>query len=491
MKGLSEVERLQSIITGLNVVYSFDNEVFKESLEPAMLTRLSEKMKLPAEEPLENKVELLCEKINDFAIPTLEIIQRKFSAFALTTWCPSMAGAIFKALCPQLKCLIEESFIVVPRASTLPIHENFYNLFRKLKQISKYNDSYSHQLHTTFEPCLSMWAQCAVEKANIQVERVLEMGKHDHSRNGKSKKLSVKKSISFQWSCEESDKESWKCGALNVFGILQSCHKTWEELQWPKLEESLKFGFQLFCLLRHVFKKYISGLHDIIMLDEKFDHVELVLSLNCLHDSVHYVGLFEKSIKSTLEFMSEEDISYEGGVLPSFFSVFAEAREDVNNEALLLIDKFCQKQRCIFITYLQKKKFCHNNEKLLKEEEHVYAQIPHFYDEEHDEEDTDHLLGYLNAVLKFLHLRMELETEKLTLEYKKLIKDQLFEILEEEMIKASDFKKNKVFLPQLYEAIEQTIDFRRNVSLKESNRLNMAKGKLWLKTAKTPELISR
>ena len=97
-----------------------------------------------------------------------------------------------------------------------------------------------------------------------------------------------------------------------------------------------------------------------------------------------------------------------------------------------MIETFCQKQRGIFVTFIEQRKFLHTDCDDVTDE--IYAAIPSFYQEEVDEE-TDHLLGYMNTLLKFFHFNLDLDDEKLTEQYKHTLKEQLFEILEEEMTK--------------------------------------------------------
>ena len=69
---------------------------------------------------------------------------------------------------------------------------------------------------------------------------------------------------------------------------------------------------------------------------------------------------------------------------------------------------------------------------------------------------------------------------------------RLFEILENEILKSSkEYKKDKDVLLKIFAAIEDTISFRRNVSMDESTDLKKAKDELWIKTAKTADLINK
>ena len=96
------------------------------------------------------------------------------------------------------------------------------------------------------------------------------------------------------------------------------------------------------------------------------------------------------------------------------------AHENIQLEVTYLIELFCKNQKSKFLDMSKTGKFCQG---------------------EPEDEETDHLLGYLNTVLKFLHNNLDLEQEDLNLKYQAIIKERLFDILDDEIIKNVDNKK--------------------------------------------------
>jgi hypothetical protein len=57
-----------------------------------------------------------------------------------------------------------------------------------------------------------------------------------------------------------------------------------------------RFGSPLFYKLHSVFKKYIDGMRQIVMMDNEFDKHELVLILNSCYHSMKYLDNFCDSL---------------------------------------------------------------------------------------------------------------------------------------------------------------------------------------------------
>ena len=125
---------------------------------------------------------------------------------------------------------------------------------------------------------------------------MLEQKKGANKGEEKKKKQTTLGQI---WTMEDVVSEAWSDGAMNVCGILISCHKSWEMLKYPCPERHMSFGTQLLALiLNDVFPHYIKGFKSIIMDDSLFDHIEFVLAVNALCKSSKYLELFEATAES-------------------------------------------------------------------------------------------------------------------------------------------------------------------------------------------------
>lgn len=447
---------------------------------------------------LEEKVTKLLEKVQDFGLLTLDTILKRCGNFGLSTWCPLLSNAILKATLPVISHFIFQSGLL--KVSVLDFHNTTYMLFVKLKAVSRFQGQIDPDLYATFEPCLPHWAACAAFKANQQVKRVLDMKKQGHHKIKDQQQQPVKAIETTRlkmlmkrpkkdqthkqkdhrrphsWCLDQGDYDNWLEGAINVSGIFQSCHITWERLDWPSLDKSLEFGTELVQHLNVVFKEYIRGLHDIIMMDQEFDHHELVLALNSLYKSFQYLDTILGGLTDLMHKLALNE-----GILASkevdkdtIFDLMAKAKEDVVNQADKMVLTFCEGQRPIFVSFIKAGHYTND--------EPIYEQINNL-----DEEDDKNLLGYLNALLKFFHVQLDIGKDDLSAKYKTTIKEKLFAILEEEMLVAIEVRPLQA---KLYEAVEDTIVFRRNVSLKKSPRLDEAKEQLWHKVSNTFDLIS-
>ena len=103
--------------------------------------------------------------------------------------------------------------------------------------------------------------------------------------------------------------------------------------------------------------------------------------------------------------------------------------------------------------FIQENKFSHIESNMQCHGQHVQN-----YEEfNEDLEEVDHLLGYLNTVLKFIHDYLDVNQEDLNHEYQITIKNRLFDVFEEQLCRNCDFNKKRKTLPSLFNAVEHAI----------------------------------
>ncbi len=318
------LKRLQKIVQALNCLYGYDSAKFQKELRQVMFDKIGSKMTLPYNVSLSEKVSILHARLATFAIPTRQIILDKFSTFALRTWCPVFIDILLRICLPMCKVLIADCLLRLH--GNLQVFESFFQLFMQLQILAKHCEGKEFEVQEIFQPCLEKWAKCAADKAKIQIEKALEFRrkndvesmspkKNEHGKQKSSLAFSIKSgkastaSLKFQWSLDESEKESAKIETKHVYDIFSSCHKTWEDLHWTVPEQSLTYGLYLFNNLRPIFQYYIHKLQEIVLEDKHFDHLELALSLNCLFNSAHFSKRFEGTLKHIIAEMTRNEVA--------------------------------------------------------------------------------------------------------------------------------------------------------------------------------------
>ena len=449
-----EFQKIQNLLESAIILFSQQEDLLKEELFNHIKCYMSQKFYNP-ERPFKTLVEEAEHVLyffNNYIMSTIYNIQMEFGNFALQIWCPTFVQVLTEIIWPSIESLAHDG-----KDESMNFHELTFKIYIKLKNILKYGESFENT-YDIFKQCLPCWSKCASTKAKEQVQKTLELLKSDQEKL---------KSGQINDLCSYNDPEMteiWLQCANNFDGIFQTCHETWLQLEWPDLNINLEFGLELYTLLNKVHKDYIKGIHDIILING-FDHKKLVLVLTNLHKSSHYVNCFDISCQNILNQMKKHGID-DPEKNEISIDLSKKAHENIQLEVTYLIELFCKNQKTKFLDMSKAGKFCQG---------------------EPEDEETDHLLGYLNSVLKFLHNNLDLEQEDLNLKYQAIIKERLFDILEDEMIK--NVANKNIQVSQLYEALEQTIDFRRNVSLVDSSRLNEAKHQMWLKNLSYSELI--
>ena len=274
------------------------------------------------------------------------------------------------------------------------------------------------------------------------------------------------------WSIDPKTKDIWTDHARNIYNIFESCFILWERLAWPVQEECLKFGSDLFKQMNEDFKTiYVPGLHHIIKKDGVFDHQEIVLALNTLYGVFQWVKDLEVKLEKLFESLGETN---------RLKKRIAEAEDIVLEESDRMVDLFCTHQRSRFQKMIREEKFYQEND---------------FYPEFSDEE-TSTALGYLNAVLKFVEINLDIDNADGSKSYKDLyrkkINEELFKVYENELMeKVGKSERKPEASIKLKEALKHTIDFRRNISLDERQELYQTFDKVKIDATPTSQLISQ
>ena len=161
------------------------------------------------------------------------------------------------------------------------------------------------------------------------------------------------------WTLDDHEEESWNSTAINIYGIFKSCHETWDEIRklWQpcQIKEVMEFGVDLFRILCEIFNECFDGLIDFILLDAHFDHIELILSLNCLFKSTLFYKLFEETLKSIISEVANKglELKDENEKLKEFYMELADSNDKTDFIAEKLIDNFCKKQREVFLDFIK------------------------------------------------------------------------------------------------------------------------------------------
>ena len=395
-------------------------------------------------------------------------------------WCTVLSEALLRIILLEMIELNAASTKILEPKETdmMELNKTTFSLFKTLRRMFKYVDSKAAattfvneiNIFDVFRPCLSSWVNCTANEAKLHVQNLIKLTEEDLKKNPKTP----------AWYLNPETIQTWEENNVLFQQILQSCHKTWVELEWIILEENLWFGSELFCKANEICKEqYIEGINKIVMMDKEFDQQELVLCLITLYKVLNYLDPFKTSLEQLRNKGQIELDSIEYPKYKHFSQKISEAEESVHSKVLEMIDNFCSGQKEKFKKFIKDRKFFKS-------------------ETDHSELDTDNLLGYLNELLKFIHQHLHCDLSDLNNDidndysykrYEVIITDKLFQILEDEMLKmAEKQKENKEILRKLFQYM---MLFRSNFFFDESLKLKEGMQKLEIEQMDTAKLVNQ
>ncbi len=417
--------------------------------EMAARKRLSKRFGSP-------NLEEIRSQIQDFALPTLGIIDNNFAGFSVSstmTWRACLAGLLLDQTVPIVRALVVTGNIDAILA---------FNVFRDMRKIQEMapENVWGERFFTAFEPCLPLWAETMRLKAQVQVTKVLELERERHRQQ--------------DWENFYDERETWLDSALNLDAIFASCEVTWINLRWPNFKKNLEFGVNLLGQLEALFKFFVKSFHDIVMEDEDFDRVELVIILNSISHSSRYMkDMFANMNQFLLECHGEPD-----------------RKEPAVKEKIQEFTKICDECGSIANAYSEDfvKEFCKGEKRNVKK----YVAENNIFDEENP--DTC-FLGYLNLLLAFFHEHLDMSSEEQTQRFNRMIQNGLFSLVADEIEEYYHSTTHKVLLKldfknrQMFEAIDEIVKFRNRLGLPQDVRLEEMRHKIFLQSSPSSVLI--
>ena len=456
----TKLGRVGDLLQTASILYHNDEDTFGKYLcsylEDAIIEQIHN-----IESWLPQKLEEKTEKYKIFVknypygYNSLQILSEVFPL-----WSPIFAKVLLNLLQDTIEKLVNE--IMTSNLAKLDNNDKYMlkPIYLHLLQIADFDQNSSKNWKITYTTIFTPWLEHLQSWALLR-----HFNEFDEIFKLKKEALLKCKKTS-QWGVDQNAEKEWAQVIVDIKWVFERCFSLWDELKWPKLKEN-DFGLEFFEEIIQYFRQnYVKTILEIVMEDQQFDSDEFVLVINHLFMPLEY--LEEK--QNPQMFLQKLCQKYQNYLY--------------DDGAGKITDHFCNYQKTQFHNRIKRDQFISehqyddiNDSQILADHCHLRPRIGRLstYD------DTENVLGYLRALLKFLESEIKYHEIVEKRNFKKIVQERLFGMVENEVsntITAGNETKNQT----KRKALTYMKEFQEAYQFKESQQLH-------LKSASTQNLI--